>query len=72
MERQPLGFDKDQVLVVTNNGDPHALDFKRNIASLPAVEASSLTSAIPGRTYNDSGNDVWPMNIENSKGNSKG
>jgi putative ABC transport system permease protein len=69
MERQPLGFDKDQVLVVvTNNGDTHALDFKRNISAIPAVEASSLTSAIPGRTYNANGNDVWPVNIENSKG----
>jgi putative ABC transport system permease protein len=68
MERQPLGFDKDQVLIVSNNGDSHALDFKRNIAAIPAVESSTLTSAIPGRTYNDNGNDVWPVNIENSKG----
>jgi putative ABC transport system permease protein len=68
MERQPLGFDKDQVLVVSSNGDAHALEFKRNIAAIPAVEGSTLTSAIPGRTYNDQGNDVWPTNVENSKG----
>ena len=68
MEHQPLGFDKDQVLVVSNNGDPHALEFKRNIAAIPTVQSSTLTSAIPGRTYNANGNDVWPMNIENSKG----
>jgi putative ABC transport system permease protein len=68
MERQPLGFDKDQVLVVPSSGDSLHLDFKRNIAAIPAVEASTLTSAIPGRTYNATGNDVWPMNIENSEG----
>jgi putative ABC transport system permease protein len=69
MEHQPLGFDKDQVLVVSNNGDSHALEFKRNIAAIPAVESSTLTSTIPGRTYNANGNDVWPVNIEDSKGN---
>ncbi|MEO6977113.1 MAG: FtsX-like permease family protein, partial [Mucilaginibacter sp.] len=68
MERQPLGFDKDQVLIVSNNGDSHALDFKRNIAAIAAVQSSTLTSAIPGRTYNDDGNDVWPTDMENSKG----
>jgi putative ABC transport system permease protein len=68
MERQPLGFDKDQVLVVSNSGDSLSLGFKRNIAALPAVESSSLTSAIPGRTYNANGNDVWPVNVENSEG----
>jgi putative ABC transport system permease protein len=68
MERQPLGFDKDQVLVVSSSGDSLARAFQRNIATIPAVEASSLTSAIPGRTYNSNGNDVWPVNVENSKG----
>jgi putative ABC transport system permease protein len=68
MQHQPLGFDKDQVLVIPNNGDSSALAFKRDIAAIPAVESSALTSSIPGRTYNTNGNDVWPMNIENSKG----
>lgn len=68
MQRQPLGFDKDQLLIVSNNGDQNALAFKRDIASIPAVHSSSLTSAIPGRTYNDNGNDVWPTTIGNSKG----
>jgi putative ABC transport system permease protein len=68
MRRQPLGFDKEQVLIVSNNGDPGALAFQRDIASIPAVQTTSLTSAIPGRTYNNSGNDVWPSDIENSKG----
>ena len=69
MEHQSLGFDKNQVLVVVNNGDSSEQAYRRNIAAIPAVEASTLTSAIPGRTYNDQGNDVWPANVENSKGN---
>jgi putative ABC transport system permease protein len=68
MQHQPLGFDKDRVLVVPNNGDAHAQEFKRNIGAIPAVEGSTLTSTIPGRTYNSNGNDVWPDRIENSKG----
>jgi putative ABC transport system permease protein len=68
MERQPLGFDKDQVLIVSNGFDPGVPAFKRDIAAIPAVEGSTLTSSIPGRTYNANGNDIWPMNIENSKG----
>jgi putative ABC transport system permease protein len=68
MRRQPLGFDKDRVLVVSNGFDRGVPAFKRDIAAIPAVEASTLTSAIPGRTYNDNGNDVWPVNIEDSKG----
>jgi putative ABC transport system permease protein len=68
MQRQPLGFDKDQVLVVSNGFDPGVPAFKRDITAIPAVEGSTLTSSIPGRTYNANGNDVWPMDIENSKG----
>ena len=68
MQHQPLGFDKDQVLVIPSNGDSSALAFKRDITAIPAVESSALTSTVPGRTYNTNGNDVWPMNIENSKG----
>jgi putative ABC transport system permease protein len=69
MQHQPLGFDQNQMLIVSNNGDPDALSFKREIASIPAVQSASLSSSIPGRTYNDNGNDVWPTDIENSKGN---
>jgi putative ABC transport system permease protein len=68
MERQPLGFDKDQVLVITDYGDSTGMAFKRDIAAMPAVEATTLTSAIPGRTHNSSGNDVFPSNVVNSKG----
>jgi len=68
MEHQPLGFDKDQVLVISDFGDSTGMAFKRDIAAMPAVEATTLTSAIPGRTHNSSGNDVFPSNVVNSKG----
>ena len=68
MQRQPLGFNKDQVLIVSNGTDRGALDFKEAIAAIPAVESATLSSAIPGRSYNSGGNDVWPTDAENSKG----
>jgi putative ABC transport system permease protein len=68
MERQPLGFDKNQVLIINCNGDPNEQAFKKEMAQMPAVEASSLTSTIPGRAYNNTGNDVWPTAVVNSKG----
>ena len=68
MQRQSLGFNKDQVLIVSNGSDRGALDFKKAITEIPAVQSSTLSSAIPGRTYNSEGNDVWPTDIENSKG----
>ena len=68
MQRQPLGFNKDQVLIVSNGTDRGALDFKKAIAAIPAVQSVTLSSAIPGRSYNSEGNDVWPTDAENSKG----
>jgi putative ABC transport system permease protein len=68
MQQQPLGFNKDQVLIVANSTDRGALDFKKAITTIPAVQSATLSSAIPGRSYNSEGNDVWPTNVENSKG----
>jgi putative ABC transport system permease protein len=68
MQHQPLGFDKDQLLIVYDYGDRGALAFQKDIAAIPAVQSSTLTSTIPGRSYNSNGNDVWPDDIENSKG----
>jgi putative ABC transport system permease protein len=68
MQRQPLGFDKDQLLIVSNGFDRGVPVFKKQIAAISAVQGSSLTSSIPGRSYNNSGNDVWPIKVENSKG----
>jgi putative ABC transport system permease protein len=68
MRRQPLGFNKDQVLIVANSGDPEAREFKKRIGAMPSVVSSSLSSAVPGRTYNSTGNDVWPTDIGNNKG----
>jgi putative ABC transport system permease protein len=68
MEHQSLGFDKERVLIIASNGDPNEQTFKKDIAAMPAVEAASLTSTIPGRSYNNTGNDVWPTSVINSKG----
>ncbi|HTI89954.1 MAG TPA: ABC transporter permease [Puia sp.] len=68
MQRQPLGFNKDQVLIISNATDNNAISFKNAITDIPAVQSATLTSAIPGRTYNSEGNDVWPTDVENSNG----
>jgi putative ABC transport system permease protein len=68
MQRQPLGFDKDKMLIISNSGGPGALVFQKDIAAIPGVQSSSLSSTVPGRSYNANGNDVWPVNIENKKG----
>jgi putative ABC transport system permease protein len=56
------------VLVIANNGDSTGLAFKRDIAAMPAVEATALASSVPGRTYNSAGNDLWPADVVNNKG----
>lgn len=68
MQQQPLGFNKDQVLIIANATDNNALSFKQAITDIPAVRSATLSSSIPGRTYNSEGNDVWPTDVENSKG----
>ena len=68
MQKQPLGFNKDQVLIVSNSIDRGALAFKKAITDIPAVQSATLTSSIPGHTYNSEGNDVWPTDVENSMG----
>jgi len=68
MQQQPLGFNKDQVLIISNATDNNALGFKNAITDIPAVQSATLSSAIPGRTYNSESNDVWPTDVENSKG----
>ncbi len=66
MQQQPLGFNKDQVLIIANVTDKNG--FKNAITDIPAVHSSTLSSSVPGRSYNSEGNDVWPTDAENSKG----
>ena len=68
MQQQPLGFNKDQVLIISNAIDNNALGFKNAITDIPAIRSATLSSSIPGHTYNSEGNDIWPTDVENSKG----
>lgn len=55
---KPLGFDKDQVVIIENgfsvNNDPNNLNwerfetFKNELTSLPTVTAAGFSSALPG------------------------
>ncbi|SFD50024.1 putative ABC transport system permease protein [Chitinophaga sp. CF118] len=67
MRNRSLGFDKDRVLVISNNGDPGTIDFKKQISDIPSIQSSSISSAIPGRDYNDGNNDMGWVQIQNSK-----
>lgn len=48
MRNHDLGFNKDQTLVITSNGDPMAPDFKQEISSFPRVISTAFSSSIPG------------------------
>ncbi len=63
MRDRSLGFNKDQVLVISNNGDPGTIEFKKQISDIPSIQSSSISSAIPSRNYN--GNDMGWVLIQN-------
>jgi putative ABC transport system permease protein len=67
MRSRSLGFNKDQLLVIPNQGDPGAFPFKKQISDIPSVQSASISSAIPGRDFNN-GNDLGLVQIWNSKG----
>lgn len=66
MRNKSLGFNKNQMLVVSNNGDPGIFNFKKEITDISAIQSSSISSSIPGRAYNVNGNDVSSAQVENS------
>ena len=66
MHTQPLGFDKNQLLVLDNNGDRNIPAFKQQLAEIPSIESSSISSSIPGRDYNN--NIIDKTDIENNRG----
>ena len=66
MRNKSLGFNKNQMLVVSNHGDPGIFDFKKEISDIPAIQSSSISSSIPGRAYNANSNDVSSAQVENS------
>jgi putative ABC transport system permease protein len=66
MRSQPLGFNKDQLMVLDNIGDQNIPRLKQLLAEIPGVFAMSASSSIPGKDYNNSITDQ--TSIENSSG----
>jgi putative ABC transport system permease protein len=54
MRSQPLGFNKDQLMVLDNIGDQNIPRLKRLLAGIPGVFAMSASTSIPGKDYNNS------------------
>jgi len=63
MRGRDLGFSKDQIMVISSNGDPARSSFKESISGLPGVESAALSSSVPG-----SSNPGAYSEIENVKG----
>ncbi|MBV4359506.1 ABC transporter permease [Pinibacter aurantiacus] len=63
MRKRDLGFSKDQMLVVSTQGDPARFALKNAVNSLPNVKSTALSSSVPG-----SGNPGAYSEIENKKG----
>ncbi len=66
MRSQPLGFNKDQLVVLDNIGDQNIPWFKQQLSEIPGVLALSASTSIPGKDYNNSITDLTA--IENSRG----
>ena len=65
MRSQPLGFNKDQLMVLDNvYQDIPAL--KQQLSEIPGVLALSASTSVPGKDYNNSITDQ--TSIENSRG----
>ena len=67
MRKRSLGFDKDNILVIANNGNSRAPAFKQEISDIAAIQGVTNSSAIPGRDYNN-GNDMSWVQIRNGAG----
>ncbi len=63
MRNRNLGFNKDQMLVVTTNGDPGSEAFKQSLLGIPSIKSVALSSSVPG-----SGNPGAYSEIENKSG----
>ena len=63
MRKRDLGFSKDQMVVVSTQGDPSRFALQNAVNSLPNVKSTALSSSVPG-----SGNPGAYSEIENKKG----
>jgi len=66
MRSQPLGFNKDQLLVMNNIGGLNIPEFKQQLARIPGILASSVSTSVPGKDYNNSITEQ--TSFENSRG----
>jgi putative ABC transport system permease protein len=63
MRSKDLGFNKDQTMIITTNGDPAAPAFKEQISSLIKVSSTTFSNRIPGGDY-----DISLTEVENKSG----
>jgi putative ABC transport system permease protein len=48
MRDQDLGFDKQQLMIINTEGDPHLKAFRQSLKEVPGVVSASLASDVPG------------------------
>jgi putative ABC transport system permease protein len=48
MREQDLGFDKQQLMIINTEGDPHLVAFQQSLKEIPGVVSASLASDVPG------------------------
>lgn len=63
MQKQDLGFSKDQMMIIDTYGDPAKKTFQEAIAQVPGVKSTALAGSVPG-----GGNPGAYSEIENTKG----
>jgi putative ABC transport system permease protein len=63
MREQDLGFNKQQLMVIDTEGDPHKEAFQQSLKGIPGVFSASLASNVPGTDA-----PIVNCQIENSKG----
>src|SRR5580658_6166820 len=63
MREQDLGFNKEQIMIIDTEGDPHRVAFQNALKGIPGVLSSSLSSNVPGTEV-----PIVNCEIENYKG----
>jgi len=63
MQRQDLGFSKDQMMVIDTYGDPARNSFMQAVVTMPNVKSVTMSSSVPG-----GGNPGAYSKIQNVKG----
>ncbi|MBS1596931.1 MAG: ABC transporter permease [Bacteroidetes bacterium] len=63
MRSQDLGFTKDQIMVIDSQGDQQKNALRQEIASIPTVKSTAMSSSVPG-----GGRPTAYSEIENTKG----